>query len=276
MVRIHPLQTGYIQLKETQRQRTPGGRLKMFFDQRWTEKLPIYAWVIEHPEGIILVDTGDTARTSDPDYFPRWHPYYRFCMRMDVLPEQEVGQQLRRIGIQPEDVDLVILTHLHTDHAGGLHCFPGSTCAVSAVEYRRAQGISGKLRGYLPHRWPKGFDPRPVPFEPSNGGFFARSYSVTAAGDVLIVPTPGHTPGHVSVIVETDGLKYFLAGDTSYTEELLLKEQPDGRSPATKATVQTMQTILAYAAKHPTIYLPSHDPQSANRLTDKSVLQVER
>jgi hypothetical protein len=43
--------------------------------------VPILAWVIEHPEGIIVVDTGETARTAEPGYLPSWHPYYRFAVR---------------------------------------------------------------------------------------------------------------------------------------------------------------------------------------------------
>ena len=145
---------------------------------------------------------------------------------------------------------------------------------MSADEYRSAQGLSGKVQGYLPHRWPDWFAPQPIRFEPAAPGPFAASYPLTEAGDVTVVPTPGHTPNHVSVIVKTEGLSYFLAGDTSYTQELLLARHPDGASPDVDIAVRTMNAILEYAAAEPTVYLPSHDPGSTQRLGEKQVLEA--
>ena len=89
---------------------------------------------------------------------------------------------------------------------------------------------------------------------------------------MVIVPTPGHTPNHVSVIVKIDGISYFLAGDTSYSEDLLIGKRPDGVSQSAEIAVQTMDKILRYAEAEPTIYLPSHDPLSGDRLLHKRML----
>ncbi len=69
-IRIHLLQTGVVQIKSAQSRRRRGGLVRALMDRTWTEWLPIYAWAIEHPEGPIVVDTGETARTSEPGYFP--------------------------------------------------------------------------------------------------------------------------------------------------------------------------------------------------------------
>ena len=82
-----------------------------------------------------------------------------------VTPEQEVGPQLLKLGIRPDDVRTVILTHLHTDHAGGLHHFPSSEILVTDEESRLAKGFVGQLRGYLPNRWPQWFAPRSIGFD---------------------------------------------------------------------------------------------------------------
>ena len=121
-----------------------------------------------------------------------------------------------------------MLTHLHTDHAGGLEHFPRAEILVSQREYRGAVGLAGQVRGYLPHRWPKWFKPRFIEFQTNaDCAPFERCAPLTADGAVMIVPTAGHTPGHVSVIVRDEGAHYFLAGDTTYTQDAT--PQPPGR-----------------------------------------------
>ena len=272
-VNIHAVRTGSVQVKTAQRVRKRGGLLRVLTDSEWTEWLPIYAWVIDHPEGIIVVDSGETARASEAGYFPRWHPYYRWAVRMHVKPDQEIGPQLRGMGIREKDVRTLVLTHFHTDHAGGLHHFPDSNILVSGDDLRLASGFSGRLRGYLPHRWPDWFNPTPIAFEHEPFGPFDRVHPVTQAGDVVIVPTPGHTPHHVSVIVETEGVSYFLAGDASYNQQLLAARMPDGVSPDADITLTTIDHIRALAKERPLVYLPAHDPESAARLKGLAPVQ---
>jgi N-acyl homoserine lactone hydrolase len=200
---------------------------------------------------------------------------------MDVKPEEEVGPQLKNMGISPKDVKTLILTHFHTDHAGGLRHFPESKILVSGSDYQLANSFTGKLLGYLPQRWPKWFAPQPISFERFALGPFDRSYAVTQAGDVHIIPTPGHTPGHVSVLVEHKNVTYFLAGDTSYNQRLLLERVSDGVSPKAEVTIDTLERINTLARMRPVVYLPTHDPQSARRLAQiqtvaKQVHEKER
>jgi glyoxylase-like metal-dependent hydrolase (beta-lactamase superfamily II) len=229
ITKIHQFQTGSVKVKTVQTRREGNGGIgKVLMGRSWTDWLPINAWVIEHAEGMIVVDTGETARTSESGYFPRWQPYFKLAVRMNVKPEEELGPQMQASGLNPEAAWRVILTHFHTDHTGGILHFPNSEFLVSADEYQSAHGFAGMLQGYLPQHWPEWFAPSPIQFESETFGPFDESYAVTKAGDVVIVPTPGHTPNHVSVIVKVDGINYFLAGDTSYSEELLLKRHPDG------------------------------------------------
>jgi N-acyl homoserine lactone hydrolase len=276
-MRIHAIQTGTVAIKERQRQGVGHGirrRLNTLLDKTWTEPLPIYAWVIEHPEGIIVVDTGETARVEEPGYFPRWHPYYRLNVRAWVRPEEEIGPQLQALGIQPTDVRWLVLTHLHTDHAGGLHHFPKVEILVSRTEYQLASGTAGRVRGYLPNHWPTWLAPHLIDFAPQPFGPFPSSYSLTQAGDVVLVPTMGHTPGHLSVIVQDGSMCTFLAGDTSYSQQLLLEGVVDGVSGNDEVAQQTIQRIQKYLNSVPTIYLPSHDHEAATRLTNGSVAPV--
>jgi N-acyl homoserine lactone hydrolase len=268
-MQIHAIQTGTVAIKQRQRQGVGHGlrrTINTLFDRTWTEPLPIYTWVIEHPEGILVIDTGETARAAQPGYFPWWHPYYKVGVREWVRPEEEIGPQLRALGINPNDVRWVVMTHLHTDHAGGLHHFPKSEILVSRTEYHDATGFRGQLRGFLPQHWPTWFSPTLVDFTSQPRGPFPSSYALTTAGDIQLVPTPGHTLGHLSVIVQDDESTLFFAGDTSYTQQLMLSQSVDGVAADEALALQTLQRILEYTKVTPTVYLPSHDPEAAQRL----------
>jgi glyoxylase-like metal-dependent hydrolase (beta-lactamase superfamily II) len=276
-MKIHAIQTGTVQIKERQRRGEGAGlgrMLNTLRDSRWTQPLPMYAWAIEHPEGVIVVDTGETVRATEQGYFPRWHPFFQLGVRVAMTPEDEIGPQLQAQGIAPGDVRWVVLTHMHTDHAGGLHHFPKSEILVSRNEMAATKGFAGRVNGYLPHRWPAWFAPRLVDFKSEAVGPFPASYPLTKAGDVLLVSTPGHTVGHLSVIVRDGELSYFIAGDTSYTEQYMLDRLVDGVAPDTGAALQTLERINQYIQAQPTVYLPSHDPEAAARLANKQPARV--
>jgi len=274
-MRIHAIQTGTVAVKQRQVRGLGLGtlrRLNTLLDRAWTDPLPIYVWVIEHPEGIIVVDTGETARASEPGYFPRWHPYYRLGVREWVRPEEEIGPQLRALGIPPEEVRWVVLTHLHSDHAGGLAHFPKAQILLSRTEYQSASGWRGQVRGYLPQHWPTWFSPTLIPIAAASVGPFPMSYPLTRAEDVLLVPTEGHTLGHLSVLVLEDDHALFLAGDTSYNQPLMLEEAVDGVAPDEQISRQTLQRIHAYTQQVPTVYLPSHDLEARERLFQRQTV----
>ena len=122
------------------------------------------------------------GRVSGSGRLPRWHPYFRFAVRFDIEPEEEAGPQLRALGIGQGDVKRIVLTHLHIDHDGGLSAFPNSEILAAPGEVAIASGLAGRMRGYLPDRWPKDFDPKPLTLEAVAYGPFARSKSLCDEG----------------------------------------------------------------------------------------------
>jgi N-acyl homoserine lactone hydrolase len=271
-MKIHTIQTGAVALTASWREGVGHGRrrlLNTLLDREWTEPLPIYAFAIEHPDGVIVVDTGETARVAEPGYFPRWSPFFRFAVRERVEPEEEIGPQLERLGIGRSDVRRVVMTHLHTDHAGGLHHFPNNEILASRREMEYAAGLRGRLRGYVNRPWPEWFDPTLVDLPPAPFGPFPASLPLTKAGDVTLVPAPGHTPGQLAVIVEENDHSVFIAGDSSYTEDAMLRGAVDGVGADEQAERLTHERIRTYAAATPTVYLPSHDPETADRLAER-------
>lgn len=269
-MRIHAIRTGSVRIKRSQVQGRGRGlrrRLRIFTDAQWTDWLPTYAWMIDHPEGLIVVDTGQGRHVLEG--VRSWHPYLRWEVMFRIERDEEIGPQLRALGVAPRDVQRVVLTHLHVDHDGGLAHFPESDILVSRQELHTARGWSGRLRGYLPNRWPPWFNPIPLDLAAEAVGPFAASRRLTAAGDVIAVATPGHTASHLSVIVVDEGITYVLAGDASYTEALMLAGQIDGVSEHDATALATLRVLRQQAAAGPTVYLPTHDPESSERLSNR-------
>jgi len=279
-MKIHAIQTGTVAVTQAWREGVGHGSRRLLhtiLDREWTEPLPIYAYAIEHPEGVIVVDTGEDARASQRSYFARWHPGVR-AFREWVEPEQEIGPQLERLGIRPGDVRWVVMTHLHTDHAGGLHHFPTNEILVTRTELGFASGLRGRLRGYVANKhWPAWFNPTVLELVPEPLGPFPQSLRLTEAGDVTLVPIPGHTPGQIGVLVDEGEQTVFLAGDSSYTQELMLRGKVDGVGADEEAERRTHERIRAFAAATPTVYLVAHDPGTETRLAERRLLhQVKK
>ncbi len=256
-MRVHAIQTGTVQVTQRQLRGVGSGRLRAIrtmLDRRWTEPLPILAFLVEHPDGLVLVDTGESTGVGQPGWFPRWQPYWRLAVRFDVKPEDEIGPQLRARGFDPEDVKTVVLTHLHGDHAGGIPHFPRAEFVVARGEWEAAQGFAGEAGGYLPKHFPQWLSPTLVVGEHR------------VADGIRVVPTPGHTPHHQSVVVEGGERTLFIAGDLAYSDELLREGAVDGVTLDPRAAAETVVKTRAFVDEHDAIFLPSHDPGSAARL----------
>jgi N-acyl homoserine lactone hydrolase len=274
-MKLHAVHTGSVRIKRAQVEGHGRGlrrRLTVFADRHWTGWLPTYAWVIDHPEGVIVVDTGQGTHLLDTGR--SLHPYIRWEVAFRIERDEEIGPQLRALGIAARDVRRVVLTHLHIDHDGGLAHFPETEILVPRGELRTASGRMGRVRGYLPNRWPSWFDPVPLDLAAEPFGPFAASQRLTAAGDVIAVATPGHTTDHLSVLVRDEGITYVLAGDTSYDERLMLAGRIDGVSADDDVARATLSAIRSLARDRPTVYLPTHDPESANRLASRRVVDA--
>ena len=270
---IHAIETGKVKITKNWRTGLGEGNKRLMntlFDSEFTEWLPIHVWVIEHPEGLIVIDTGIPADANKRIWFPPFMPLLQRAANFQMTSEEEVGPQLRRLGLSPNDVRWVVLTHLHQDHDGGLHYFPNAEFVVSSKEWEMAVGLKGRMNGYLNQRWPDWFKPQLVDFNSRIPfGPFPGHHTLTRAEDIHLVPTPGHSPGHLSVILTKDDLSIMFAGDASYTDELLLAQRADGIGPDPQGQQETHRKILAYAEQHRTVYLPTHDPDAKERLENR-------
>jgi N-acyl homoserine lactone hydrolase len=258
-MRVHALTTGEIELKVAFLHATPGirGKLDLLRPGPWAASpVPIHAWVIEHEEHRILVDTGEIAAAKD---MPFAHPR--------VGPQDELPHALAGAGLSTADITTTILTHLHADHFNGARHLDGAVL-VADVEWDEATGARGRIVQRITRApLPADVDFRPVALDDGPFGAFARSRALTPDGRVRAVATPGHTGGHLSVLaVDDDGRHVLLAGDATDALEQLRDRRADAVATQPREQVRTIDRIIAHAREHPTVYLPSHDTESVARL----------
>lgn len=276
-ITVTAIESGKARMKTAQQAgregRGPIGRkIDIFRDRNWVDPLPIYSFLIEHPEGRFLIDTGDTWRNSVPGYLPWWNPFFTTQVEIRVAPLEEIGPRLQAMNLDPaRDIEAVILTHFHHDHTGGLDHFPHTRIIAPRESYEVSRGFKGMMMGCLPQRWPTWLRPELVDMDGPAVGPFAASHAITRDGSLFLVPTPGHSVGHTSVVLRTPGLTYFFAGDATYTQENLLKGRVDGVTYNPALSLATLRAIEAFAKSEPTVILPAHDPDGLRRLREREI-----
>lgn len=187
---------------------------------RW---VPIPAFLIEHPTaGRILVDTGlHPSVAHDPAENLGRAARALFTFRVE--PGQAVSARLRAMGTEPEDIGLVVMTHLHYDHASAVVEFPNATFVVDGREWEAAAN-GGIVQGYRPRLIDHAFDWRTLDFEDEAVDSFAgfgRSIDLLGDGSIRLVSTPGHSPGHLSLVLRLPDGELLLAGDAAYARRTI-------------------------------------------------------
>jgi N-acyl homoserine lactone hydrolase len=230
--------------------------------------IPIPAYLLEHPSaGPILVDTGMHGSVAEGGGRGRNRnlgPIGRLMSRhSSMTPEQTAAAQLRAHGLQPADIQLIVMTHLHFDHASALCDFPNATVLVDKREWAAAWARDALLNGYSKAQ----LDPRPryrtIDFAapPSvASGPFERTIDVFEDGTLRLASTPGHTAGHISLIARLDGREALLAADAAYTMGTIRGEERPWLIGDRKAFEHSLRQIRAYDRGHPeAIVIPGHD-----------------
>ncbi len=246
----------------------------MLTAQRWTGPLPINSYVIEHRDGLVLFDTGqDRASVVDPDYFPTGFAglIYRRLAEFEIAPHETLTERLRGIGYDIADVRTAILSHLHQDHIGGLPELGHAEIVVSRPEWEAIGQSRAELSGYLrDHIDLPGLRWRRITFDATSDEQldpFTSAHDLFGDGSLTLLPTPGHTPGSMSLLVRRAGYAPLLmVGDLTYDVHLL----EHGRVPGVghrKQLKEATRMIAALRKRLPgLVVLAAHEPASAARL----------
>jgi len=260
-MKIHRIQTGTARVKNFQLYggaNTLSRFYQLLFTQKWSEWIPIYCWLIETNDQLILVDAGETADIYKDGYLPKGGLYHK-AVQTRIKEEEELPHQLQKIGFDAKEVRTVIFTHMHGDHIGGLKYLEGADIYVSKKEYELATSKKGPSGGYFQANWPKWFDPILIDFDGPEFEGFSGSFDIGA--HLTLVPTPGHTPGHLSVIARIPVQTYFIAGDVTLNTDTLADGVPNVILPNKEAT-NTIKKIQQYISQTGAILLSSHDSES--------------
>ena len=245
----------------------------IFFGKRRIT-LPINVYAIEHPDGLVLFDTGvDPRVVTDPDYWPDRITalFMRHIFEWDIEPTDRLGRKLELAGYAASDVSKAVISHLHADHAGGISDIPQADLFVASEAWEHMLGrhperemVMRRDIVVLGARW------KPIEFAPTTDPLLARFGGVfDLIGDesIMVVPTPGHLAGSVSVLVRrATGPSLLLIGDLTYSEELLDRDQVPGTGNAALLR-QSFAKVRALREQMPDlIILPAHDPLASDKL----------
>jgi glyoxylase-like metal-dependent hydrolase (beta-lactamase superfamily II) len=261
MIRIHAIQTGRVKVKQFQAAGAKGqlSRLwQLFFTRKWSDWLPVYCWLVEHPTGPFLVDAGEIARVHEPGYLPD-SVVFRAAVQYEVNREDEVDRQLEKLGYAPGQIKGIFLTHLHTDHVDGIYHFPDAKIFVSRAACDMAFGPNAQGGGYLRQNFPDWFQPQAFEFGDGPEGAFPASKKLLADGSLLAVPLPGHADGHTGYIVKADGRRYVFSGDATFDRQTLRDGIPFVVLDNAEAQ-ESVGRLKAYAQSPDVVVLCSHDP----------------
>ncbi|KAF2014269.1 Metallo-hydrolase/oxidoreductase [Aaosphaeria arxii CBS 175.79] len=276
-IEIQIIETGTIRVRPSQLTQPPGNvllrRLRFLTDWKLTDPIPIYAFLIKHPEGNFLFDLGETPRCLEKGYYPWWQIGHH-VVSMNIGPNDGLGSQLRELGVNPEtDIKAAIISHLHSDHAGGLSDVHGMTeIYVGSEHWAAFQNTTyATMEGANPSAWPEGFKPTMLEQNGPPIGPWEHSYKISSDGRILAVDTPGHVPGHLSLIIIDDDVTYFLTADAAYSQTLLDQQLIDGINTDPYVALESQRRIKEFCKSRDVVLLPSHEFDSVRRLREKEV-----
>jgi N-acyl homoserine lactone hydrolase len=274
-VRLHPLLCGRALAPVAALLREPGRlawrrALGLGVGRDGWVPIPIVAFLVEHPSaGPLLIDTGLhlSVAVKPRESFGRITLLAFRDLQMDA--GQALPAQLRERGIDPSDVRTVVMTHLHVDHASGISELPEATFVVSRAEWDAATS-QGRLHGYVTRQFDHAFDYRLLDFNgrgTASFSGFARSFDLFSDGSVRAVYTPGHTRGHMSVVLRTAGGEALVAGDAIYLRRTLDDTHLPFRTEDEHLFRRSLREIAQYVRETPdALVIPGHDWEEWQKL----------
>jgi glyoxylase-like metal-dependent hydrolase (beta-lactamase superfamily II) len=221
------------------------------FDEHAGTKVynPYFMYVITHPQGTVLFDSGaHPVMATDPE--ARLGPAAA-TFEARVGPEDHIEARLATIGIKPSDIDIVIQSHLHFDHAGGLEWLAHAPILV----HREELGFAFYPPVYQRDIYVRADFDHPLDWRPLDG-----DHDVFGDGRLIVFPTPGHTRGHQSLMVHLDsGQTIILLADAAYALSKMRERAIPGVLWSPDAIVSSWERLEALEREHDAMLIATHD-----------------
>lgn len=220
--------------------------------------LPVSAYLIEHPKGLILIDTG---WHSDVRINQKKHMSWKlnFASKARLPKEEAIDEQLLNLGIKPKDLDYVFISHMDVDHISGLELVKDAKTILASKEELNAVN-KGDVR--YAKRLYKNIDIKPFEMKESQYGPFKRSYDVFGDNTVLMVDISGHTNGTVATLIQNNGKFVLLTADCGYAKESWENMRLPGPMLDKSKMIKTLKWVKDMAHKENCVkVLANHDPE---------------
>jgi glyoxylase-like metal-dependent hydrolase (beta-lactamase superfamily II) len=252
---------------------SPGGRfvtlklLRALLRGKPPHLVPVPAFLIRHPSaGAILVDTGlhPSIATDGRENFGG--TANRFG-KPTLQPGEDVPAQLRGRGLDPGEIPVVVMTHMHIDHTSAISEFPNSTFIVSEPEWvDAASGSNPTMKGYRRPHFDYAFEYRTIDFDRSavdSYASFGRTFDLFGDGSVRLAFTPGHSAGHMSVIAHLAQRDFVIGGDAMYMLDQLEGGAALPPRPFDAHNLRrSLQELRLFHRQFPEVVItPGHDPE---------------
>lgn len=238
----------------------------VFFGRNWVP-LPLQAFLIAHRDGLVLFDTGiDPAVQLDKSYVKQ--AVGRFLLprifRFHLKEADRIDHVMAGAGIAASDIQMAVISHLHFDHVGGIAQIPQADLLVNAREWAILSEPHPEREWILREhieipraKWQQ------ITFRPSNDPLFEGfdgAHDVAGDGSIILLPTPGHTPGSMSLLLRQDGWDpILLVGDLTYESSLLDQDIVPGTGDR-KTLLASFAKVRRLKRRLPNLAIvPSHD-----------------
>lgn len=253
MIRIHIFRCGATVVDEAlplaNKSKNPFAYTGIARGKKHKIEVPVTAYLIEHPKGLVLVDTGwDTAIRESARKYEGFANYFA---SPGTLPKgQAVTEYMKKLGYEPKDIDYCILTHMDIDHAGGLQLVrEAKHLMTSEAEWNACQKL--QLR-YLKRLW-KGIAIETFP---------NHDVDLFGDGSIILLPMPGHSEGMTAVKVVQDNKYVILAGDSDYCKESWEKQVLPGVMWNKEKALQSLKKLSIFSRDENCIaILATHDSE---------------
>lgn len=236
-------------------------------------KIPIGAYVIQHRDGVVLFDTGMDPAIAESGYIDSAIGRFlcRKIFQLNICPEDALGRQLETIDVPAVSVQKAIISHLHFDHIGGIADIPQAELLVTRDEWQRLSEPNPQNDWILrEHIELPGAKWRQIDFEPTDDPVLVPlgvCHDVMGDGSLVLLPTPGHTRGSMSLLLRSANMPPMLfVGDLTYELDLLMKDQFPALGDKEQLRASFAKVRALKQQLPDLLVLPSHDPAATDNL----------